>query len=454
MSRRLIAVAKQIRGVLLLAALLAAGCSAQTPPATAVPSPEPTATALPTTAPSPTLAAMRSVPTRLPTATATPVRRQADVVRLPSATPSATPIPGIACTTTGGVNLREGPGTAFRAITTLPGGTKLSALKQTTRTEWLLVSTPEDSLGWLYAPLVQCNAEPETLPVASVAVQNATPTATVRPTATATAGAPPAASAPDIPTDSWRGEYFDNASLLGQPVLVRNDPDLNFNWILDSPGPGIPADNFSARWTRRFNFPTRGDYRFFANADDGIRVYVDGWLVIDAWHTVIPVDYTGAIANIEPGLHTVTVEYFESGGHAHVRVWGEETDLVNTNWLGEYYPNPYLQEPWLFTRENAEIDFDWGGGSPDSRLSSNNFSVRWTKKLFFDSGDYKFFAETQADDWVKVSIDGWTVIEEYRKDGGREEGFFSNLGGGFHTVEVEYQDHAKKARIKVWWERQ
>lgn len=379
------------------------------------------------------------------------------MVRLPSATPTLTPLPAIACTTTGGVNLRQGPGTAFQVITSLPGGTALSALKREARAEWLLVSTASHSLGWLYAPLVQCDSSLTALPVASVTVQNATPTATPRPTATATAAAPPAASAPpapDIPTDVWRGEYFDNASLLGQPVLVRNDPDLNFNWILNSPGPGIPADNFSVRWMRQFNFPTRGDYRFFANADDGVRVTVDGWRVIDAWHTVIPVDYTGAIANIEPGLHTVTVEYFESGGHAHVRVWGGETDLPNTTWLGEYYPNRDLQEPLLFTRESRELDFNWRNGSPDSRLSSNNFSVRWTKKTFFDTGDYKFFAEMQADDWVKVSIDGWTVIEEYRKNGGREEGFFGNLGGGYHTVTVEYQDHDKKARIKVWWERQ
>ncbi|HUT21037.1 MAG TPA: PA14 domain-containing protein, partial [Anaerolineae bacterium] len=78
----------------------------------------------------------------------------------------------------------------------------------------------------------------------------------------------------------WRGEYWNNVNLSGNPALVRNDPIVNFDWGTAAPAAGISADNFSARWTRTATF-TEGLYLFRATVDDGIRVYVDGTLIID-----------------------------------------------------------------------------------------------------------------------------------------------------------------------------
>jgi hypothetical protein len=134
----------------------------------------------------------------------------------------------------------------------------------------------------------------------------------------------------------WRGQYYDNASLLGEPVLVREDATIDFNWFLDSPAPGLPADNFSVRWTGVFDFTQAGDYRFFASVDDGVRLYLDGWLVIDAWHEFAPIDHFGTFEAVQPGLHTITVEYFESGGHAKAKVWNEYGNFNSEEWIGEY----------------------------------------------------------------------------------------------------------------------
>jgi hypothetical protein len=259
---------------------------------------------------------------------------------------------------------------------------------------------------------------------------------------------------PTIPLNAWRGEYYDNASLLGEPVLIREDPELDFNWILDSPAPGIPPDNFSVRWTRSFDFFEGGDYRFFAEVDDGIRLYVDGWLVIDAWHTFIPVPYSGDFADIQPGFHTITVEYFESGGHAKIKVWAEKTRFIDAEWRGEYYTNPNLQDPAFLIRSDKTIDFDWGQDPPAYGMDGNNFSVRWTRTIFFDPGDYKFFAEIADRDRVKIYLDGWLLFDEYREDSGPVYGYFAKVGAGYHDVIVEYHENAGQAKIKVGWERQ
>jgi hypothetical protein len=355
------------------------------------------------------------------------------------------------------LNLREGPGRNYRSITILPTGISFTALERLADNSWLLVNTSEQESGWVFAGQVTCPANVIQLPVAEgVTAPNPSPLAaltTPLPSATPTPGLPAAVtSTPLIPLGHWRGEYFDNPSLLGQPVLVREDTTIEFNWILGSPAPEVlPSDDFSVRWTGMFDFRESGDYRFFAEVDDGIRVYVDDWLVIDAWHTVLPVPYVGEFGDIQAGPHTVVVEYFESGGHAHVKFWHEKTTFADANWRGEYYNNLTLQEPADFIENSDSIDFNWGHSSPGGRLSSNDFSVRWSRTLFFDAGDYQFFAEIDEDDEIRLTLDGWEIFDKYTEEREIIKGFFADLGPGYHTLELEYQDHDGDALVKFWW---
>jgi len=84
-------------------------------------------------------------------------------------------------------------------------------------------------------------------------VITATPT---RPPATSTfTPVPPAPTAtPTISPSYWRGEYYANRDLMENPVLVRNDVSINFNWASGAVAPGLPSDNFSVRWTRNLEF--------------------------------------------------------------------------------------------------------------------------------------------------------------------------------------------------------
>ena len=131
--------------------------------------------------------------------------------------------------------------------------------------------------------------------------------------------APPAVALPTLlppVVTAWRGEYFGNASLQAAPLIVRNDSEINFNWGRNPPDPGVPADYFSVRWTRIFNFEGRV-YRFSSQADDGIRVYVDDNLIIDEWHPATPLMYTADV-NLVAGPHTLRVEYYEGVADAYI----------------------------------------------------------------------------------------------------------------------------------------
>ena len=81
-----------------------------------------------------------------------------------------------------------------------------------------------------------------------------------------------------------------------------------------SPVAGIGANNFSVRWSGRFPFPA-GSTTFFATADDGIRLRVDGTLVIDQWKDQSATTYRSR-QTLAVGDHDVGVEYYDRAGSA------------------------------------------------------------------------------------------------------------------------------------------
>ncbi len=78
-------------------------------------------------------------------------------------------------------------------------------------------------------------------------------------------------------------EYFANTNLSGDAVMKRVDPAINFEWNNVSPAPGVPAQNYSVRWTGELVPPVDGDYRLGADTDGGSRLFLDGKKIVDDW---------------------------------------------------------------------------------------------------------------------------------------------------------------------------
>ena len=115
----------------------------------------------------------------------------------------------------------------------------------------------------------------------------------------------------------WRAEYFNNMSLGGQPVVVRDEGAVNYNWGYGTPAPQVPVDHFSARWTANLNLPA-GNYRFSATSDDGVRVWVNNQLIIDAWFDR-PAQTFSAEFSSPGGVLPVRIEYYENTALAEMR---------------------------------------------------------------------------------------------------------------------------------------
>ncbi len=123
-------------------------------------------------------------------------------------------------------------------------------------------------------------------------------------------------------TDAWTAIFYANRDLDGAPVLQRQDASIRFDWQAGQPGPTVASDDFSAAWTTTRHFQA-GAYRFFARADDGVRIYVDDVLVVADWN-IHPATRSFGDIYLSRGNHTIRVQYFEAGGLASISVWWEK----------------------------------------------------------------------------------------------------------------------------------
>ena len=120
------------------------------------------------------------------------------------------------------------------------------------------------------------------------------------------------------PINGWWAEFYNNQNLAGDPVLVRDDPDINFNWQFNSPGSGVNADYFSVRWERTVTFDN-GVYLFTLLRDDGMRFYIDSVPYLDEWESVQnPTTHT--IVESMNGAYDLRVEAMELTGPAQASV--------------------------------------------------------------------------------------------------------------------------------------
>ncbi len=253
-------------------------------------------------------------------------------------------------------------------------------------------------------------------------------------------------SCPSI--SAWRGEYWNNKSLTGYPVMCRNDNSINFNWDTGGPGGSVLNDGFSARWTRSLSFDT-ARYRFHVRTDDGVRLWIDNNLVIDKWVDQGATEYT-VDRDMSSGTHAIKMEYYENGGGAVAQFWYESIGCMN-QYRGEYYNNRYLSGSPTFTRcEGWPINYDWGTGGPGNGVGNDNFSVRWTGTAAFNAGTYTFIA--RADDGVRVWLDGTLIIDAWKDQGPTEYRATRSVSSGNHTVKVEYYENGGGAVAQVRWE--
>jgi hypothetical protein len=108
--------------------------------------------------------------------------------------------------------------------------------------------------------------------------------------------------------------------LSGTPVLQRVEA-VNFGWGEGAPGPGVPTNKFSIRWSGKVVAPASGKYRFRTVSNDGVRLWVNGVRVIDNWTNHATTSNTSVAITLNAGVtYAVVMEFYDDIGPAVARL--------------------------------------------------------------------------------------------------------------------------------------
>jgi hypothetical protein len=266
-------------------------------------------------------------------------------------------------------------------------------------------------------------------------------------------------------------QYWTNITLAGSPTLLRDDATVNFDWGTNAPDSTVPRTNFSVRWSGVV-IPERSEtYTFYTTSDDGIRLWLDGQLVIDDW-SIHPASEKSVTRVMQAGVPCrVQVEYYQGTGSAEARLrWSSPSTVkaiipagylnassqrvglfTNSGLHADYWSNMALSGTPTLSRSDRRIDFQWGNGSPDASLPNDGFSARWTGIVIPEfSETYTFYAN--SDDGSRIYVDGKLIVDNWFDQAPAERSGTIALTAGVPVrIRVEYYENGGGAVGEARW---
>ena len=224
-------------------------------------------------------------------------------------------------------------------------------------------------------------------------------------------------------------QYY-NASDLTAFQAAAITSNIDAQWNLGSPVVGTPTtalnpDNFSVRWSGQIESEFTELHSFFVNAEGGVRLWVNGQLIVNRWNDVQITNGTGSINLVSGRRYDIQLEFRETSGNASVRL----------EWSSPSLNRDIIPNSNLFASERGSIAVEqWNGinGSTVVSLTSipqyaaqpnsvtsittfetpantgDNFGRRIRGQVHIsETGDYRFYVagDQAAELWLSNSSD-------------------------------------------------
>ena len=114
------------------------------------------------------------------------------------------------------------------------------------------------------------------------------------------------------------GEYYSSQlmTFTNSPTLARTDATVNFDWGSGAPNGNLSSDDFTVRWTGAVQPLFNETYTFYTTTDDGVRLWVNGQLVVDKWIDQGTTEWSGSLSLAAGKKYPITMEFYEKAGNA------------------------------------------------------------------------------------------------------------------------------------------
>lgn len=175
-------------------------------------------------------------------------------------------------------------------------------------------------------------------------------------------------------------------------IVKRIDPTINFSWA-GSPVAGV-NENFSARWEGFIEAPATGDYLFYTSTDDGVKLSINGEIIVydNTSHTETEFTSSKAIHMVAGNRYPIKMEFWDGGGSAAARLkWSN-----NKGFTKQLVASKYLYPSGINLTAN-NIKFLTSGGTEVIGLTADN---DWVASI------------ANASNWVTVSPVNGTASDE------------------------------------------
>ncbi len=257
---------------------------------------------------------------------------------------------------------------------------------------------------------------------------------------------PPTSAVPDSLFGSLQAQYFNGRELQGDPVVERKENWTSHDWKEESPAPGVGKDDFSARWTGQIGpMPEGGEYDFETISDDGVRLWIDGKLVVDSWANQFWGRHRGKIRLNKGQVAPIKIEYYEAGGGAGLKI----------NWIKPSQPRPKVPVKSVVLPRGEWIDA-WTERSILARRDTvvQESCPLWKTPMFLKSPSITPLADvvesTQDGIFGRITLDviagrGKTTGRLYEDDGHS----LAYQGRGYRTTQFVYEGSPSRRTLTV-----
>jgi len=135
--------------------------------------------------------------------------------------------------------------------------------------------------------------------------------------------------------DGLRGDYYDGLNFEHR-IHTRRDALIDFYWHGEKPVSGVPAEEFTVRWTGWLVPPVTGHYVLHLSIDDGARLWLNNEQLLDEWRGQ-PLGYYDVPVDLQGGRpYRLRLDYCQYSREATARLLWERPRRPETLPVGSW----------------------------------------------------------------------------------------------------------------------
>jgi hypothetical protein len=122
---------------------------------------------------------------------------------------------------------------------------------------------------------------------------------------------------------------------------------------------------------------------------------------------------------------------------------------ISKGFYGQYFDDKNLYD-FKFSRIDNSINFNWGTDSPDPRIGSDTFSIRWLGQVRPKFSETYTFS-INHNNGVRLWVNGQKIIENWTDTLATDNGTIDLKAGQDYDIQLEYYENLYNAVIQLFW---